>query len=27
MTREGALEIRQAKSFAPLMIRRRMRVA
>ena len=27
MTREGALEIRQAKSFAPLLIRRRMRVA
>jgi segregation and condensation protein A len=27
MTREGALEIRQAKSFAPLMIRRRTRVA
>jgi segregation and condensation protein A len=27
MTREGALEIRQAKSFAPIMIRRRMRVA
>jgi segregation and condensation protein A len=27
MTREGALEIRQAKSFAPLMIRRCMRVA
>jgi segregation and condensation protein A len=27
MTREGALEIRQEKSFAPLMIRRRMRVA
>src|SRR6478736_921392 len=26
MTREGALEIRQAKSFAPLLIRRRMRV-
>ena len=25
MTREGALEIRQAKSFAPLLIRRRMR--
>jgi len=27
MTREGALEIRQAKSFAPLLIRRRTRVA
>lgn len=27
MTREGALEIRQEKSFAPLMIRRRTRVA
>ena len=27
MTREGALEIRQTKSFAPLLIRRRMRVA
>ncbi len=27
MTREGALEIRQEKSFAPLMIRRRARVA
>jgi segregation and condensation protein A len=27
MTREGALEIRQAKSFAPLMVRRRMQVA
>jgi len=27
MTREGALEIRQAKSFAPLLIRRRMGVA
>ena len=27
MTREGSLEIRQAKSFAPLLIRRRMRVA
>jgi len=27
MTREGALEIRQAKSFAPLFIRRRMHVA
>ena len=27
MTREGALENRQAKSFAPLLIRRRMRVA
>jgi segregation and condensation protein A len=27
MTREGALEIRQAKSFAPLLIRRRMHVA
>ena len=27
MTREGALELRQAKSFAPLLIRRRMRVA
>jgi len=23
MTREGALEIRQAKSFAPLLVRRR----
>jgi segregation and condensation protein A len=27
MTREGSLEIRQAKSFAPLMVRRRMQVA
>jgi segregation and condensation protein A len=27
MTREGALEIRQAKSFAPLLVRRRTRVA
>jgi segregation and condensation protein A len=27
MTREGALEIRQAKSFAPLMVRRRGRAA
>jgi segregation and condensation protein A len=27
MTREGALEIRQAKSFAPLLIRRRERAA
>ena len=27
MTREGALEIRQAKSFAPLLVRRRERAA
>jgi len=27
MTREGALEIRQAKSFAPLFVRRRERAA
>lgn len=27
MTREGALEIRQSKSFAPLLIRRRERAA
>jgi hypothetical protein len=27
MTREGMLEIRQAKSFAPLLVRRRERAA